>query len=141
MSETASQTVSCGILNATEMVLTRIWMIFAGRVAEPHSVACIALTNIVQARVRASRAALWAFPSSIFSTACCTLATAGAWSSLATSGMGRDLWNDSPERPASLRSAVAGLPAAGADGLAYGADVVGKVFRFSWMRAVRSASL
>src|SRR6218665_3145685 len=64
MSETVLQTVSCGILKATEMVLTRIWMIFAGRVAEPHSVAAIALTNIVQARVRASRAVLWACPSS-----------------------------------------------------------------------------
>src|SRR6218665_1705223 len=70
------------------MVLTRIWMIFAGRVAEPHSVAAIALTNIVQARVRASRAVLWACPSSTCSTACCTLAAAGAWCSQATSGIG-----------------------------------------------------
>ena len=39
------QTVSCGMLKATEMVLTRIRMIFADMVAEPHSVASIALTE------------------------------------------------------------------------------------------------
>src|SRR6218665_794634 len=109
MSETALQTVSCGILKATEMVLTRIWMIFAGRVAEPHSVASIALTNIVQARVRASRAVLWAFPSSTCSTAYCTPAAAGAWCPQATSGiggLGRGLRTGSPEGPTSLHSAV-----------------------------------
>src|SRR6218665_1380837 len=144
MSETALQTVSCGMLNATEMVLTRIWMIFAGRVAEPHLVASIALTNRVQARVRASRTALWACPSSISSTACCTLATAGAWCSQDTSGiggLGRDLWTDSPEGPGSLRSAFAGLPAASAGGPVDGVDAAGETFCFSWMRAARSASL
>src|SRR6218665_1027805 len=45
MSVTALQTVSCGMLKATEMVLTRIRMIFADMVAEPHSVASIALTE------------------------------------------------------------------------------------------------
>src|SRR6218665_1438209 len=144
MSKTALQIVSCGMLKATEMVLTRIWMIFDGRVAEPHSVASIALTNRVQAWVKASRAALWAFPSSICSTACCTLATAGACCSQATSGIGKlgqDLWADTPEGPASLRSAIAGLPAASAGGPVDGVDAVGEAFSFSWMRSALSASL
>ena len=87
---------------------------------------------------------LWALPSSMCSTASCTLATAGVWCTLSNAGIGGlgcDLLFDSSEGRASLRSAVACHSATGADGPVDDIGTFDAAFCFSWMRAARSASL